>query len=104
MESPEIGDCMAKKKHQSGGATATVKAPESDHDPLDKIQFFDAKLILKPDFFDSVRGFRLFSELVGEAVAKVRGVKYLPLDLSKLRPRIREVMFLDTADFRDRKS
>jgi hypothetical protein len=91
---------MSKKKHDSGGATATLEAPESGRDPLDKIQFFDAKLILKPDFFDSVRGFRLFSELVGEAVAKVRGVKYLPLDLTKLRPRIREVMFLDTADFR----
>ena len=66
----------------------------------DRIQFFDAKLILKPDFFDSVRGFRSFSELVGEAVQLVRGVSYAPLDLTKARPRIREVMFLDTADFR----
>jgi hypothetical protein len=66
----------------------------------DRVQFFDAKLILKPDFFDSVRGFRSFSELVGEAVQKVRGVSYAPLDLIKARPRIREVMFLDTADFR----
>jgi hypothetical protein len=72
----------------------------ADGNPHDRVQFFDAKLILKPDFFYSVRGFKQFSELVGEAAGKVKGVSYAPLDLSKLRPRIREVRFLDTADFR----
>ncbi len=72
----------------------------ADGNPHDSIQFFDAKLILKPDFFFSVRGFKSFSDLVGEAAGKVKGVRFQPLDLSKLRPRIREVMFLDTADFR----
>lgn len=66
----------------------------------DRVQFFDAKLILKPDFFDSVRGFRAFSDLVAEAAGKVRGVTYTPFNLTKARPRIREVMFVDTADFR----
>jgi hypothetical protein len=69
-------------------------------DPADKVQFFDAKLILKPDFFDSMRGFKLFSDLVAEAVTRVRGVSYEPFNLAKARPRIREVMFVDTADFR----
>jgi hypothetical protein len=72
----------------------------ADGHPQDRVQFFDAKLILKPDFFATVRGFKSFSELVAEAAAKVRGVTYRPLDLTKARPRIREVMFLDTADFR----
>ncbi|HVN70205.1 MAG TPA: hypothetical protein VMU38_11225 [Candidatus Binatia bacterium] len=72
----------------------------ADGNPHDRVQFFDAKLILKPDFFYSVRGFKSFSELVAEAASKVKGVRYSPFDLSKLRPRIREVMFLDTADFR----
>lgn len=72
----------------------------ADGNPHDKVQFFDAKLILKPDFFSSVRGFTSFSDLVTEAAGKVKGVTYKPLDLSKRRPRIREVMFLDTADFR----
>jgi hypothetical protein len=72
----------------------------ADGNPHDRVQFFDAKLILKPDFFFSVRGFKSFSELVAEASGKVRGISYAPPDLSKLRPRIREVMFLDTADFR----
>jgi hypothetical protein len=72
----------------------------ADGNPLDRVQFFDAKLILKPDFFATVRGFKMFSDLVAEAVGKVKGVSYKPRDLSKSRPRIREVMFLDTGDFR----
>lgn len=68
--------------------------------PYDNVQFFDAKLILKPDFFGTVRGFKMFSDLVAEAVGKVKGVSYAPAGLAKARPRIREVMFLDTADFR----
>ena len=72
----------------------------ADGNPHDRIQFFDAKLILKPDLFYSVRGFKSFSELVQDASTKVKGVGYAPFDLTKLRPRIREVMFVDTADFR----
>ncbi len=72
----------------------------ADGHPQDRIQFFDAKLILKPDFFASPRGFKQFSDLVAEAVGDVKGVRYDAYDLSTLRPRIREVMFLDTADFR----
>ena len=72
----------------------------ADGHPQDHVQFFDAKLILKPDFFGSVRGFRDFSQLVAEAVTAVKGVTYSALDLTKQRPRIREVMFVDTADFR----
>jgi hypothetical protein len=72
----------------------------ADGNPQDRIQFFDAKLILKPEFFYSVRGFKQFSDLVQEASTKVKGVSYEQFDLSKARPRIREVMFADTADFR----
>jgi hypothetical protein len=72
----------------------------ADGNPHDRVQFFDAKLILKPDLFYNIRGFKSFSELVGEAATKVKGASFAPFDLSKLRPRIREVMFLDTADFR----
>ncbi|HTU80799.1 MAG TPA: hypothetical protein VMF61_01640 [Candidatus Acidoferrales bacterium] len=72
----------------------------ADGNPHDRVQFFDAKLILKPDQFFSARAFSSFNDLVKEAVAKVKGVSYDALDLAKRRPRIREVMFLDTADFR----
>jgi hypothetical protein len=72
----------------------------ADGNPQDRVQFFDAKLILKPEFFYSVRGFKSFSDLVAEASTKVKGVSYQQFDLTKARPRIREVMFVDTADFR----
>lgn len=83
-------------KTASGNGALTY----ADGNPHDRVQFFDAKLILKPDFFFSVRGFKSFSDLVAEASEKVKGVTYSAFDLSKMRPRIREVMFADTADFR----
>ncbi|MEO6836176.1 MAG: hypothetical protein ABI231_09785 [Candidatus Tumulicola sp.] len=91
---------MKTKKTKPAPDSGSNVAAYSDGHPKDRVQFFDAKLILKPDFFDSVRGFRLFSDLVAEAANRVRGVTYSPLNLTKARPRIREVMFLDTADFR----
>ncbi len=72
----------------------------ADGNPQDRVQFFDAKLILKPEFFYSVRGFKSFSDLVAEASTKVKGVSYQQFDVTKARPRIREVMFVNTADFR----
>jgi hypothetical protein len=72
----------------------------ADGNPHDRVQFFDAKLILKPDFFGTIRGFKSFNDLVAEAATKVPKVKYDAFDLTSARPRIREVMFVDTADFR----
>jgi hypothetical protein len=94
-----------KKKAKAAGGNGRALKPAhkpsySEGDPGEKIQFFDAKLILKPDFFDSMRGFKMFSDLVAEAAGRVRGVTYAPANLVKARPRIREVMFVDTADFR----
>ncbi|HME81322.1 MAG TPA: hypothetical protein VKF82_04530 [Candidatus Eremiobacteraceae bacterium] len=88
------------KPRKNGTAKKNGAATYADGRPQDQVQFFDAKLILKPDPFSSVRGFKTFSEMVAEAVDKVEKVKYKPFDLSKMRPRIREVRFLDTADFR----
>ena len=84
-----------------GNGQAKTKAlTYADGRAFDQVQYFDAKLILKPDFFSSVRGFKVFSDLVAEAAGKVPKVTYTQFDLSKMRPRIREVMFVDTADFR----
>jgi hypothetical protein len=97
---------LAKKKptvHRTlgNGKPKTPPAPTyADGRPQDRVQYFDAKLILKPDFFSSVRGFTQFNDLVVEAVSKVPKVKYEAYNLTKVRPRIREVMFVDTADFR----
>lgn len=85
---------------QSDIASGNGVQTYADGNPRDRVQFFDAKLILKPEFFYSVRGFKSFSDLVAEASTKVKGVSYEQFDLSKARPRIREVVFADTADFR----
>jgi hypothetical protein len=90
-----------KAKDVAGNGKLKVAKPHYVEGELgDRVQFFDAKLILKPDFFDSMRGFKMFSDLVVEAAGRVSGVSYTPSKLDKIRPRIREVMFVDTADFR----
>jgi hypothetical protein len=71
----------------------------ADGTPLDKVQFLEAKLILKPDRFTSVQSFRDFGKLVAK-VAKKTGVGFIPDPRSDLRPEIREIIFADTSDFR----
>ena len=70
----------------------------SDGHPLDEIHYLECKLILKPDRFTAAKTFLEYGALVGKA-AKTFGI-----DLNSkgvlLNPRIREVLFLDTADFR----
>jgi len=88
------------KKAKTGGNGLAPKPTYTPGDPATKVQYFDAKLILKPDFFDSMRGFKMFSDLVAEAAGRVRSVSYAPMNLTNKRPRIREVMFVDTGDFR----
>lgn len=90
---------MDQTMHPDAVDTSATQTYE-DGQPQDVVKFFDAKLILKPDFFGTVRGFGMFSDLVAEAVGHVKKVSYQPLDLKKQRPRLREVMFVDTADFR----
>jgi hypothetical protein len=72
----------------------------ADGHPYDVVQFFDAKLILKPEFFGSIKGFQMFDDMVVEAASRTKGVEYVRPDLHGARPHIREVSFLDTADFR----
>jgi hypothetical protein len=89
-------DLETKQGPVNGEASHTYE----DGQPQDVVKFFDAKLILKPDFFGTVRGFKMFSDLVAEAVGRVKKVTYQEIDLKNQRPRLREVMFVDTADFR----
>ncbi|MCA0301620.1 MAG: hypothetical protein LCH95_04380 [Proteobacteria bacterium] len=66
---------------------------------FDEIGFLQCKLILKPDRFTSAKVFREFAALVERAAERtdVGHVRVLP---DAPRPEIREVLFLDTADFR----
>jgi hypothetical protein len=74
-------------------------AAYADGMPLDRITYLEAKLILKPDRFTSVQAFRDFGKLVQET-AKKSGVGFITDPEAGLRPQIREIIFLDTPDFR----
>jgi len=89
-----------KKTTQTNGAPNGKSQTYADGHPLDVVQYLECKLILKPDRFDSMRGSYEFNDLVREAAAKVDKVKYEPLNLKGHRPNMREVRFLDTAEFR----
>lgn len=70
----------------------------SDGHPLDEVQYLECKLILKPDRFRSAKVFLEYGELVAQT-AKEFGIA-LDKKSVVLKPEIREVIFLDTADFR----
>ena len=74
-------------------------ASYSDGTPLDKVNYLEAKLILKPEPFISVQSFRDFGKIV-KATAKQVGVGFIPDARADLRPEIREITFGDTPDFR----
>ena len=70
----------------------------SDGHPLDEAQYLECKLILKPDRFTAAPVFFEYGKLVART-AKEFGIDFLDKGVV-LKPAIREVLFLDTADFR----
>ncbi len=72
----------------------------SDGHPLDEVQYLECKLILKPDLFTSVASFREFGKLVARTAREIKKVEFAKDPKVSGRPAIREVVFLDTADFR----
>jgi hypothetical protein len=78
----------------------TGKTAYSDGHPLDAIQYLEAKLILKPDRFTSVDCFRDFGKIVRHAARDVEKVNFIPDPKGDGRPQVREIIFVDTPDFR----
>lgn len=70
----------------------------SDGHPLDTVHYLESKLILKPDRFTSPPTFRDFGKLVRRATEQL-DIDFSTREYRSLRPRIREVVFLDTRDF-----
>jgi hypothetical protein len=83
----------------TGTATSPVMTTYADGQPLDKITYLEAKLILKPDRFTSVQSFRDFGKIVKQTAKKV-GVGFIPDPNTDQRPEVREIIFFDTPDFR----
>jgi hypothetical protein len=73
------------------------KGQYSDGSPLDEVHYLESKIILKPDRFTSAKVFLEFGELIQGACRKC-GVAFSRKGVV-LKPQLREVLFLDTADF-----
>ena len=71
----------------------------SDGHPLDQVHYLECKIILKADHFTSKQGFIDFAKVVKRAAEKAE-LDHSTSHLEGQRPQIREVVFLDTADFR----
>ena len=104
---------MTRMKDKSKKPTALKLTPEedpkkrvpdlkkghySDGHPLDEIQYLECKVILNGSRFVSMDSFNEFSKLVRLA-AEAAEIDYSRKGFKGLRPQIREVLFLDTADF-----
>ena len=70
----------------------------SDGHPLDTVHYVECKLILKPDRFTAPPTFQEFGKLVHRAAERL-DIGFSTADFKGARPRIREVIFLDTKDF-----
>jgi len=75
------------------------KGKYSDGHPLDELQYLECKIILNGERFTSVESFNEFTKLVKRAATNA-DVDFSRKGFKELRPQIREVLFLDTVDFR----
>jgi len=89
---------MSTKESRPPRVAELEQRTYSDGHPLDEVQYLECKLILKPDRFTSAKVFLDYGELVGQA-AREFGIGLSSKGVV-LRPELREVVFLDTADFR----
>ncbi len=86
-------------EQQDGTAGGAVPRHYIDGHPLDEIHYIEAKIILHGGRFTSVQNFFDFAKIVRK-VAKETGVDFDTSEAEGLRPQIREVLFLDTKDFK----
>jgi len=90
---------MGANAFWSGRPADLSQGTYSEGSPLDEIRYLECKLILKPNRFTCVRDFRDYGAIVHRAASEC-DVGFSSKHTLQLRPRIREVLFLDTADFR----
>jgi hypothetical protein len=95
----ELGVAVAEEHAREREKTKAGPASYSDGHPLDLVQYLEAKLILKPDRFTSVESFRDFGKRV-KRTAKNLKVGFTDDPEAGRRPEIREIIFVDTPDYR----
>jgi hypothetical protein len=89
---------MSRNQSQPPPVADSQPGQQRDGHPLDGVQYLEYKLILKPDRFTAAKVFLDYGKLVAKA-AKEFGVGFANKGVV-LKPAIREVVFLDTPDFR----
>jgi hypothetical protein len=89
-----------KSKHAKSFVSDEPSSQTSygDGAPFDRVQYLEAKLILKPDRFTSVKSFRDFGKIVRRSATQL-AVGFIEDKNASLRPEIREIIFFDTPDF-----
>src|SRR5262249_32518099 len=75
------------------------QATYADGHRFDVVHYLQSKLLLKPDRFTSVESFREFGKLVQRTAKSVK-VDFIEDEEASERPRVREIIFGDTPDFR----
>jgi hypothetical protein len=90
---------MKEKTARSDQRPAVRPAIHSSGHPRDEIHYLECKIILKPHHFTSAASFREFGKLVAKAADHV-GIGFDATCVVDPRPKIREVVFFDTSDFR----
>jgi len=95
----DIQDQGDKKSEQPKSPIVASGSAYADGTPLDRVQYLEAKLILKPDRFTSVQSFRDFGKIV-KSTAKRLDLGFIEDREAGLRPEVREILFGDTPDFR----
>ncbi len=99
-ENTDKKDMRNKHEVKQAASQIGVAGPAyADGTPLDRVQYLEAKLILKPDRFTSVQAFRDFGKIVQRTAKKV-GVGFIEDREGGLRPEVREIIFGDTSDCR----
>ncbi|CAH1654731.1 MAG: hypothetical protein M9937_22650 [Chelatococcus sp.] len=88
----------AARTAAKAASTPTLPSTYNDGAALDRVQYLEAKLILKPDRFTSVKSFRDFGKIVQRTARKL-GVGFTEDKKASVRPEVREILFLDTPDF-----
>jgi hypothetical protein len=89
---------MAKSEPRSSRFAEREAGRYSDGSPLDEVHYIECKLILKPERFTAAKVFFEYGKLVARTAEKF-GIQYTDKGVV-LKPQIREVVFLDTAEFR----
>lgn len=82
--------------HQS---RTRARGTYADGRPFDQLHYLQAKLLLKPHSLTSVNRFHDFAKTV-QRTAKALKVGVVPASAADSHPRVREIVFGDTPDFR----